>query len=78
MTVVASIRDIRGATTILEWVRVNGGADTRAIAARFCMSTVDARKAMLKLERAGKVRSRRDTYGGYRSGGAVMMWEATP
>jgi DeoR/GlpR family transcriptional regulator of sugar metabolism len=73
--VVASIRDNRGATSILEWVRVQGGADTLAVAARFCMETDDARRELRHLERKGLLRGRRDTYGGYRQGGVVLMWE---
>lgn len=74
--VIASVRDIRGATSILEWVRLSGGADTLAVAARFCLSTDDARRELRHLERKGLLRGRRDTYGGYRQGGVVLVWEA--
>ncbi|ADJ24794.1 putative transcriptional regulator [Hyphomicrobium denitrificans ATCC 51888] len=77
MAVIASIRDKRGAVSILDWVRACGGADTVDIAARFAMSTDAARKHMKQLQRDGLVRSRPDTYSfSGRQGGPVLMWEA--
>ena len=72
--VVATIRDKRGAPTILEWVRACGGADTRAVAARFAMAIDDARRELRHLERKGLLQGKRVAYSEIKCGGATIMW----
>lgn len=71
--VVATIRDKRGAPTILEWVRACGGADTISVAARFSMGMDDARRELRHLERKGLLKGERKVFtGSY--GGVTIMW----
>lgn len=74
--VVAIIRDKRGATSILDWVRLNDGADTISVAARFSMSVDDARRELRHLERKGLLKGERTAFtGSY--GGVTIMWKPT-
>lgn len=76
--VVASIRDVRGGGQTIEgWLLAIGPAETGAIANRFCLTVNEARKALKKLERAGKVTSKLHNSWHEGWGGRVLLWQST-
>lgn len=65
--------------TIEQFIARCGSVFTNDVASRFAMHVTDARRELKRLERAGKITSKREPAGGNGSfAGAGLVWETQP